>query len=150
MRSTLQRALQCWALNILWFTKVLHADLAWDNISAVRYNVTSTSLVYAAGYEVFHITTLNYKMCVCVCVVVDQTTFLFSFQLGLPLSSLCIVPCNTMFGSLHQMVGISFFFFNIEGNYTIQFKSLGSVRFFKMFLSIYLIKNNSKIIDFCF
>ncbi|XP_052408952.1 pyridoxal-dependent decarboxylase domain-containing protein 1 isoform X1 [Carassius gibelio] len=24
-------------------------------------------------------------------------------QLGLPLSSLCIVPCNTMFGSLHQM-----------------------------------------------
>uniref|UniRef100_A0AAR2KIN1 Pyridoxal-dependent decarboxylase domain-containing protein 1 n=1 Tax=Pygocentrus nattereri TaxID=42514 RepID=A0AAR2KIN1_PYGNA len=31
-------------------------------------------------------------------------------QLGLPLSSLCIVPCNTMFGSQHQMVGISFFF----------------------------------------
>uniref|UniRef100_A0A671MRK7 Pyridoxal-dependent decarboxylase domain-containing protein 1 n=1 Tax=Sinocyclocheilus anshuiensis TaxID=1608454 RepID=A0A671MRK7_9TELE len=24
-------------------------------------------------------------------------------QLGLPLSSLCIVPCNTMFGSLHRM-----------------------------------------------
>uniref|UniRef100_A0A3B3B893 Pyridoxal-dependent decarboxylase domain-containing protein 1 n=1 Tax=Oryzias melastigma TaxID=30732 RepID=A0A3B3B893_ORYME len=26
-------------------------------------------------------------------------------QLGLPLSSLCTVPCNTMFGSQHQMVG---------------------------------------------
>lgn len=31
--------------------------------------------------------------------------FLFpSRQLGLPLSSLCTVPCNTVFGSQHQMV----------------------------------------------
>lgn len=40
-------------------------------------------------------------------VLVVEIPSFFLLQLGLPLSCMCLVPCNTMFGSQHQMVSLS-------------------------------------------
>lgn len=86
--------------NHTYTLKTMQIDTS-DNCAAEN----SISILYMNTFIIiFIITNDTFERIPFVCLP-NINSLSLCHQLGLPLSSLCTVPCNTIFGSQHQMVG---------------------------------------------